>query len=72
MTKIKVELIENFLVVWNSTEGSQLYKTAYYGKPLGIPLSIEIAMVAVVDQVAQLVDQDIVEVEIADRLLGPN
>ncbi len=36
MTKIRVELLENFLVVWNSTEGSQLYKTAYYGKPLGI------------------------------------
>jgi tRNA-intron endonuclease len=37
MAKIKVELIENFLVVWNSTKGSELYKTAYYGKPLGIP-----------------------------------
>jgi tRNA-intron endonuclease len=37
MPKIKVELIENFLVVWDSTEGSQLYKTGYYGKPLGIP-----------------------------------
>jgi tRNA-intron endonuclease len=37
MPKIKVELIENFLVVWDSTDGSQLYKTAYYGKPLGIP-----------------------------------
>ncbi len=36
MTKIRVELLENFLVVWNATEGSQLYKTAYYGKPLGI------------------------------------
>jgi tRNA-intron endonuclease len=36
MPKIKVELIENFLVVWDSTEGSQLYKTGYYGKPLGI------------------------------------
>ncbi len=34
--KIKVELIENFLVVWNPTEGSQLYKNAYYGKPVGI------------------------------------
>jgi len=32
-----VELIENFLVVWNAAEGSQLYKTAYYGKPIGIP-----------------------------------
>ena len=37
MAKTKVELIENFLVVWNHTEGSQLYKTGYYGKPLGIP-----------------------------------
>ena len=37
MAKIKVELIENFLVVWNSTKGSQLYKTEFYGKPLGIP-----------------------------------
>ena len=35
--KIKVELIENFLVVWNPAEGSQLYKTGFYGKPLGIP-----------------------------------
>jgi tRNA-intron endonuclease, archaea type len=34
--KINVELLENFLVVWDSTEGSQLYKNGYYGKPLGI------------------------------------
>ena len=34
---IQVELIDNFLIVWNPTEGSQLYKTAYYGKPVGIP-----------------------------------
>jgi tRNA-intron endonuclease, archaea type len=34
--KIKVELIENFLVVWDPAEGSQLYKTGFYGKPLGI------------------------------------
>jgi tRNA-intron endonuclease len=36
MAPIKVELIENFLVVWDSAEGAQLYKTGYYGKPLGI------------------------------------
>jgi tRNA-intron endonuclease len=36
MAKIKVELIENFLVVWDSMEGSQLYKMGFYGKPLGI------------------------------------
>jgi tRNA-intron endonuclease len=35
--KIKVELIDNFLIVWNPQEGSYLYKTAYYGKPVGIP-----------------------------------
>ncbi|MCW3982959.1 MAG: tRNA-intron lyase [Candidatus Bathyarchaeota archaeon] len=34
---MQVELLENFLVVWNPAEGSQLYKTAYYGKPVGIP-----------------------------------
>ncbi len=37
MAKTKVELIENFLVVWNPEEGSQLYKIGFYGKPLGIP-----------------------------------
>jgi tRNA-intron endonuclease, archaea type len=37
MPKTQVELIDNFLVVWDSTEGSALYKEGYYGKPLGIP-----------------------------------
>lgn len=35
--KIKVEFIENFLVVWNPKNGSELYKMGFYGKPLGIP-----------------------------------
>ena len=34
--KMKVEFIENFLVVWNPAEGSELYKMGFYGKPLGI------------------------------------
>jgi tRNA-intron endonuclease len=34
--KIGVELIENFLVVWNPTDGSELYREGFYGKPLGI------------------------------------
>jgi tRNA-intron endonuclease len=34
--KIEVEFIENFLVVWNPTDGSELYKMGFYGKPLGI------------------------------------
>lgn len=35
--KIEVEFIENFLVVWNPAQGSELYRTGFYGKPLGIP-----------------------------------
>jgi tRNA-intron endonuclease len=34
--KTEVEFIENFLVVWDSTDGSKLYKMGFYGKPLGI------------------------------------
>jgi tRNA-intron endonuclease len=37
MVKTKVELIDNFLVVWDSKDGSQLFKSGYFGKPLGIP-----------------------------------
>jgi len=34
--KIEVEFIENFLVVWDPKQGSELYKMGFYGKPLGI------------------------------------
>jgi arylsulfatase A-like enzyme len=42
------------------------------GEPLGIPLAIGVAGVAVVQQVPQLVDQDVIEVKILDRLFGPD
>lgn len=35
--KIETELLDNFLIVWNPEEGSELYKFGYYGKPIGIP-----------------------------------
>ncbi len=35
--KIEVEFIENFLVVWDPIDGSELYKMGFYGKPVGIP-----------------------------------
>ncbi len=35
--KIETEFIENFLVVWDPAQGSELYKQGYYGKPIGIP-----------------------------------
>jgi len=34
--KTEVEFIENFLVVWDSAKGSELYKMGFYGKPMGI------------------------------------
>jgi tRNA-intron endonuclease len=35
--KIQAEFIENFLVVWDTAKGSELYRQGYYGKPIGIP-----------------------------------
>jgi len=35
--KIEAEFIENFLIVWNPKDGTELYKMGFYGKPLGIP-----------------------------------
>jgi tRNA-intron endonuclease len=35
--KIETEFIDNFLIVWDPAEGSELYKKGYYGKPIGIP-----------------------------------
>jgi len=35
--KIEAEFIENFLIVWNPKQGSELYKIGFYGKPIGIP-----------------------------------
>jgi len=34
--KIPVEIIEDFLIVWDPQNGSELYRKGYYGKPLGI------------------------------------
>ena len=34
---IEAEFMENFLIVWNPKEGTQLYKKGFFGKPLGIP-----------------------------------
>src|SRR4030042_7175895 len=35
--KINAEFVENFLVVWDPAQGSELYKQGFYGKPIGIP-----------------------------------
>jgi tRNA-intron endonuclease len=33
----EAEFVENFLVVWDSKKGSELFELGFYGKPLGIP-----------------------------------
>jgi len=35
--KIEAEFVENFIIIWNSKDGTELYKMGFYGKPLGIP-----------------------------------
>ena len=35
--KIETEFIENFLVVWDPKQGTDLFKQGFYGKPIGIP-----------------------------------
>lgn len=35
--KIETEFIENFLVVWDPKQGTELFKRGFYGKPIGIP-----------------------------------
>ena len=64
--KIGVELIENFLVVWNPTDGSELYKKGFYGKPLGIakPKIPEFNVPLILDLMEglYLVEEDIISV----------
>ncbi len=33
----EAEFVENFLVVWDTKKGSELFELGFYGKPLGIP-----------------------------------
>jgi tRNA-intron endonuclease len=35
--KIEAEFIENFIIIWNTRDGTELYKMGFYGKPIGIP-----------------------------------
>ena len=36
-TPFEAEFVENFLIIWDSKNGSELFKIGFYGKPLGIP-----------------------------------
>ena len=69
MSKTKVELIENFLVVWDSQQGSQLYKAGYYGKPLGIakPKTPEFDVPLVLDLMEGLYLYETKKIEIYEK-----
>ena len=36
-TPFEAEFVENFLIIWDPKNGSELFKLGFYGKPLGIP-----------------------------------
>lgn len=36
-SKVKAELVENRIVVWNVPASREIFKDGFYGKPLGIP-----------------------------------
>lgn len=64
--QISVEFIENFLVVWDSKQSSELYKMGYYGKPLGIPkpkiAEFNVPLLLDLMEGLYLVDKKIIEV----------
>jgi len=62
----EAEFIENFLVIWNSKDGSELFKLGFYGKPLGIskPKSPEFDVPLILDLMEglYLVEKGIIKV----------
>lgn len=63
---ISAELLGSNLVVWNSKEGSKLYGSGFYGKPVGIakPKSTEFDVPLVLDLIEglYLMEKDQIEV----------
>ena len=37
VSKVKAELVENRIVVWDIQASREIFKDSFYGKPLGIP-----------------------------------
>lgn len=74
MGKTKVELIENFLVVWDPTKGSELYRSGFYGKPLGIPKPKipEFKVPLILDLMEGLYLKEKGRIKIHDSSLGKN
>lgn len=56
MAKFSAELLGNNLIVWDAAEGSKLYKSGFYGKPVGItkPKSAEFDVPLILDLIEGL------------------
>lgn len=66
MVKISAELLGNNLVVWDAEEGSELYGSGFYGKPLGIakPKSTEFDVPLTLDLIEglYLLEKGVIEI----------
>jgi len=75
-TKIKVSFIESKIIIWNSKEGSILFKLGYFGKPVGIKkpksYNIDRPFELTILEAIYLLENDIIEVEYENRLLSLN
>ena len=65
MTRFAAELLESNLIVWNTEEGSKLYSSGFYGKPIGIakPKSTEFNVPLALDLIEglYLLEKDMIE-----------
>ncbi|MEM2102310.1 MAG: tRNA-intron lyase [Candidatus Bathyarchaeia archaeon] len=72
--KIEAEFIENFLVIWNTKEGTQLYKMGFYGKPVGIPkpklMEFDVPLILDLMEGLYLVERKVIIVKQDEKKIG--
>lgn len=72
--KIRAELINGTIIVWDIDKGRKLYRSAFYGKPLGIskPKSPEFDVPLILDiiEAVYLVEKGELEVYEGEKKLG--
>ena len=67
--KVRVQLTEKRLVVWDPKDGSKLYSMGYYGKPIGIPKpkTFEFDVPTILDMIEAVYLQDKGIIEVYDE-----
>jgi len=72
--RIEAEFIENFLVIWNPKEGTQLYKMGFYGKPVGIPkpklIEFDVPLILDLMEGLYLVEKKVIIVKQNEKKIG--